>query len=108
MKKFQEERIKLSSKKRVNILRSLFFLVFVLLGIQIILSNAISSSGDKLQLLEQKHQQLLSQNELLSKQISYLTSLNTLENRARFLGYVNNTSSIYLQNTVNVAMKEVR
>lgn len=107
MRKYQEEKNKYKNRKREFLLKVLFLLVFALLGTQIILSNAISSSGDKLLLLDQKHQQLLSQNEQISKQISYLTSLTTLENRARYLGFLKNGSVIYLQNTVNVAMKEV-
>ena len=107
MRKYQEEKNKYKNRKREILLRILFLLVFVLLGTQIILSNAISSSGDRLLMLDQKHQQLLSQNEQISKQISYLTSLTTLENRAKYLGFMKNVSVIYLQNTVNVDMKEV-
>ena len=96
MRKYQEEKNKYKNRKREILLRILFLLVFVLLGTQIILSNAISSSGDRLLMLDQKHQQLLSQNEQISKQISYLTSLTTLENRAKYLGFMNIIPSLII------------
>lgn len=104
MKRFQDEKNKLIEQKRKILLRLLFILIFALLGTQIVISNAVSATGDQLQHLEQRYLTLRQQNEQLKQEIALSTSLNIMEQKAKLLGFIKNDSVIYLQNSVNVAM----
>ncbi len=104
MNKFQKDIALRKHSQRRYLLQFLFVIVFILLGVQIVVSNVISSSGDELQLLEQRYSLLRSQNEELKQNIAIVSSLTNVQNQARNLGFTKNQVVIYLQNTVNVAM----
>lgn len=105
MKKWQEEKETSSNYKKHFVLKIVFIFVAFLLGLQIVVSNAISTSGDKLQMLEQRYVVLSSQNEYLKKQIALVSSLGSIQKEAEALGFGKNDAVIYLQGAVNVAMK---
>lgn len=104
MYNFQKEIVLRKHSQRRYLLQFLFVVVFILLGVQIVVSNVISSSGDELQLLEQRYALLRSQNEELKQNIAIVSSLTNVQNQAKNLGFTKNQVVIYLQNTVNVAM----
>lgn len=103
MKKFQEEKENRIKLFRKIIVKCLFVFVFIILSIQIIVSNIISASGDKIQLLEQRYNSLQAQNEILKKQITQVTSLNNLQFTAEKMGFIKNESVVYLVPELNVA-----
>ncbi len=105
VKKWQEEKETNNKERKHFILKTIFVLVAFLLGVQIIVSNTISASGEKLQMLEQRYVVLSSQNEFLKKQIARVSSLGNIQKEAEALGFGKSDSVIYLQNAVNVAMK---
>lgn len=104
MKKYTEEKKIHGEKIKKYLLTSLFTLVFLLLGTQIVISNLISTSGDQIQLLEQRKSSLNTQNEYIKKQIAQYTSLSNLYEKAQALGFEKNQSIVYLVPELNVAM----
>lgn len=104
MRKLDNERQQQKQGRQKLLLRAIFMVVFILLTCQIFVSNLISSSGDKIQLLEQRHTSLTSQNEQIKKEIASVNSLSNLSHEASKLGLVKTNSVIYLETQVNVAM----
>jgi cell division protein FtsL len=104
MKKFNEQKELDQRNKRKAFIISLFVLIFVMFGLQVVISNLISTSGDKIQLMEQRYQSLMVQNEDLKKQIAQNTSLANLQKLAEEMGFKKNDSVVYLTPVVNVAM----
>ncbi|MBI3384657.1 hypothetical protein HY030_00505 [Candidatus Gottesmanbacteria bacterium] len=105
MKKWQEEKETNQNQKKHFVLKIIFVVVAFLLGLQIVVSNTISTSGEKLQILEQRYVVLSSQNEFLKKQIARVSSLGSIQREAEELGFGKSDLVIYLQSAVNVAMK---
>lgn len=103
MKKIQEEKEYRINKIRSICLKTLFVVVFISFCIQVIISNMVSASGDKIQLLEQRLQTLQTQNENINTRIVQLTSLSYLQHQAEKEGYIQSNSVVYLTPIINVA-----
>ena len=89
--------------------RKYLFLIWFLVGflalVNLIASNQMSNSGEKIRALEKEITALARENLDLGQQIAVRSSLLELKERARSLGFSASTKIFYLKGETVVAMR---
>lgn len=81
-------KLKPKSTKTKTLIAIIAVITVVLAVANIVASNALATTGKKLQALNQKTTLLNSQNQLLEREISERSSLSYIEARAQELGFI--------------------
>lgn len=94
MKRFHKDKeIKIFNKFKL-IVRALYSLVFILCALQIIVSNSLTSSGEKISEINKEAEKLRFENKLLEEDIAKLNSIYTLTFLAKEKGFVKSTTTM--------------
>jgi len=85
--------------------KALLLTFFLLMVVQVIVSNRLSTAGAKIATIEEEIKKIEEENELLQKEIASASSLLTLQERARLLGFIKTTSTFNLFEELPVASR---
>lgn len=107
MSRFQKAKeIKIFNKFKL-IVRALYFLVFILCALQIIVSNSLTSSGEKISSINNETEKLRFENKLLEEDIAKLNSIYMLTSLAKENGFVKSTTTMVLSPMVPIAQNRI-
>lgn len=105
MKRYHKDKeIKIFSKIKF-VVKSLYFLVFILCALQIIVSNSLTASGEKISKLNNETEKLKFENKILEENIAKLNSIYTLTSLAKENGFVKSTTTMVLSPMIPIARK---
>lgn len=93
-------------KKGIGILSGLLGIIIILLFVQIGISNAFSTDGITLGVMQQKIADLQKENMLLKENIYTLSSYTNIADQAQHLGFVENKSTIVLGGVQPLAIRQ--
>jgi len=93
-----------ASNRKLTI--TVFFSVITLVIGNLVLTNILATSGERLRNLEQHQQKLVEQNARLRMEIIRLSSLRALEDRAASLGLTRNIQAVNVSSQTPIAMHQ--
>ena len=103
MNRFHEEKeIRIFNKYRF-LVKSLYFCVFILCAFQIIVSNSLTTSGDKISTYTKETEKLRFENKILEEEIARTNSLYVLTNIASKNGFVKSINTQVISPVIPVA-----
>jgi len=103
MNRFKKEKeIRIFNKYRF-LVRALYFCVFILCAFQIIVSNSLTTSGDKIARYSTVTEQLRFENKILEEEIAKTNSLSILTDLASQNGFVKSTNTQVLSPVIPIA-----
>lgn len=82
-----------------------FFLIFLLIFVNLVASNRLSDAGEKIKALELEIERLNSENTSLELEIAREGSISGIIGRAESLGFIHSPQVFYLRGEVPVAMR---
>lgn len=94
---------KAAATNRKLTLAVLFSVITLVIG-NLVVTNILATSGERLRNLEQRKEKLVEQNALLRMETIRLSSLETLETRAASLGLSRNIQAINVPSQPPIAM----
>jgi hypothetical protein len=103
MNRFKKEKETRIFNKYKFLIRALYFCVFILCALQIIVSNSLTTSGDKIARYSEATEKLRFENKILEEEIAKTNSLNILTNLASQNGFVKSTNTQVLTPALPVA-----
>lgn len=107
MKRFHKEKeIKIFNKYKFIVV-SLYFLVFILCALQIIVSNSLTSSGEKISKINNETEKLRFENKLLEEDIAKINSIYVLTALAKEKGFVKSTTTMVLSPMIPIAQNRI-
>lgn len=92
MNKFIKEKEKQEFSKFRVLVRVMYFCVFILSAFQIIISNSLTTSGDKIAKFQKDSEKLRYENKLLEEEIAKTNSLYALTQLASQNGFIKSSS----------------
>lgn len=88
------------------VIKSLIFVIFILVGLRIVVSNTISTSGVELGKINEETGILNLVNASLSEKFFAEASLTTIASEAASLGFTNHKENFVLTNPLPIAVKQ--
>lgn len=107
MRRLKREKENLYFDKFRFLIRVLYLFVFVLVALQIIVSNSLISEGDKISKINKETEKLRFDNKTLEEAISKTNSLAVLTSLTKENGFVKANSVIVLSPTIPVAQGRI-
>lgn len=92
----------ISSQSRLTL--AVLISVAILLGANLLVSNILATSGEKLRSLETRKENLMRQNNKIRQVVLESMALDNLESKARELGFVKSSKTLNIASRERVAM----
>lgn len=105
MKRFHKNKEISKFNKFRLLIKTLYFLVFILCALQIVVSNSLTTSGEKISKLYQETEKLRLENKILEENKAKLNSIFVLTALAEEKGFVKSTTTMVLSPMIPVAIK---
>jgi len=83
-------------KKTARIFKVLIFILVFLAVFQMVVANQLVTAGGKLGQIDEKIKRLEEENELLKKEIAIFSSLSTIAEKAKEIGFLKAENFLYL------------
>lgn len=107
MKRYHKDKEIKIFKKIKFVVKSLYFLVFILCALQILVSNSLTSSGEKISKINNESEKLRYENKLLEEDIAKINSIYVLTSKAKEIGFVKSTTTMVISPMVPIAQNRI-